>query len=212
MNAQRSSTRGGARGNMNGAGADYDYSGGNLRYGTGKYQQRANDGYSGGVNISSNGRSMQHDIYTGGRDVGRRYDRAYGAYDNDMMFDDDMMMEEEMMMMMDDYDMMMGGGDYLDDLYYSRTPGAGGVFRDEYYERAGRGGPRAYSNNKNGGYTTNGRSHQYNSRMDEFRRYDEGFYYGNDAYYAERGGYGDLPPPRGNFGGGRAGLLRDMLE
>lgn len=228
---------------MNSAGAEYDYSGGNLRFGTGKYQQRANDGYSGGVNLSSNGHSMQHDIYTGGRSggggkdlIGSRYDRGGGAYgrggggyDDDMFpFDEDMMMEEEMRMM--EYeDMMMGGGgggpmggggDYYDDLYYQRTPGAGGlsggggggVFRDEYYERSGRGGPRAYSNSRNGGYTTNGRSHQFNSRVDEMKRYDDGYYYGDDAYYAERGGYGDMPPPRSSFGGGPVGLLRDMYD
>jgi hypothetical protein len=224
MNAQRSgrssassSRRGGGGGSMNyGAGAEYDYSGGNLRYGTGKYQQRANDGYSGGVNLSTNGHSMQHNVYTGGRDYGASYDRAYGRTMMEDMMYDDMMMEEEMMMMYDEFGddmmsyedtMMMGGG-------RMGPRGGGGVFRDEYYERSGRGGPRAYSNARNGGYTTNGRSHQFNSRMDERRRYSDDFYYGDDAYFAERGGYGDYPPERtmrSGMGGGPAGLLRDEL-
>jgi hypothetical protein len=230
MNAQRSGTgsRGGSSSYLgqNRKGADYDYSGGNLRFGTGKYQQRVNDGYTGGVNLSTDGRSMQHDVYASGRNVGSRfYDRLHGVYDDydvmgiyneddgfDMMLDDDRMMY-------DDYDMLMmdGNNDYYDDLYYRRTPGGsgdrdrgGGVFRDDYYERAGRGGPRAYSNSRNGGYTTNGRSHQYNSRLDELRRYQDGFYYGDDSYFAQRGGLGDVPPPQ--HGGGSAGLLRDMFD
>jgi hypothetical protein len=256
MNAQRSSSDsdsgsgsnsrvvgGGSsfpRGGNRNIGADYDYSGGNLRFGTGKYQQRVNDGYSGGVNLSSSGRSMQHDIYNSGRRDGRqrRYydDRFNGPYNGDddlMLFpendyydnEDDgynyrMLEDYDRMMMYDDdeMDMMMGDHEYYDDLYYRRTPGGGGgggVFRDDYYQWSGRGGPRTYSNSHNGGYTTNGRSHQYNSRMDELRRYQDGFYYGDDSYFAQRGGYGDLPPPRhrGRFGGGgRAGLLRDMLD
>ncbi|KAL3916468.1 MAG: hypothetical protein SGILL_005164 [Bacillariaceae sp.] len=225
MNSQRSG-RGQSRGgvNMNGAGADYDYSGGNLRYGTGKYQQRTNDGYSGGVNLSNNGHSMQHNVYTGGKDdrygaYGRAYERTMM---DDMMYEDDMMfgMEDEMMMMYDEFgedmymdDMMMGGGVMGSDRMGPR--GGGGQFREGYSERSGRGGPRAFSSSRNGGYTTNGRSHQFNSRMDERRRYSDDYYYGDDEFYAQRGGMGDRPPERrpgpGYNGGGNAGLLRDEM-
>ena len=204
---------------MNGVGAEYDYSGGNLRYGTGKYQQRANDGYSGGVNLSTNGRSMQHNVYRGDRgDYGSSYDRAYGRTMMDDMMMDDLMMEEEMMMMYDEFgddmmyeDMMMGGGVMGSGRF---GPRGGGVFAEEYAERSGRGGPRAYSNPRNGGYSTNGRSHQFNSRMDERRRYSDDYYYGDDSCYSERMFPGDMPMDRsmrGGFGGGPAGLLRDEM-
>lgn len=60
---------------MYGGGQDYDYSGGNLKYGTGKYTQRGNDGYQGGVNLSKNGRSMQDSVY---REDRNNVDRARG--------------------------------------------------------------------------------------------------------------------------------------
>jgi hypothetical protein len=222
---------------MNGGGADFDYSGGNLKFGTGKYQQRENDGYTGGVNLSTNGRSMQHNVYTGGRDA--RYG-AYGQsspmYDDVMMVDDDDLYDDMMMYGGADDMMMYGtggamGGDmmmYDMDLgyYNDQRRRGGGVFRDESYERAGRGGPRAYSNSRNGGYTVNGRSHQFNSRMDERRRYNDDFYYGDDQYFAARYGGGVGPgdyydyddeygPGAMGGGGGRrsgpSGLIRDMF-
>jgi len=67
--------RGGGRGGRQGGGQDYDYSGGNLKYGTGKYTQRENDGYQGGVNISKNGRSMQDNVY---REDRENVDRSRG--------------------------------------------------------------------------------------------------------------------------------------
>jgi len=76
-----SSNRGGGPGGRQGGfpqrrgGQDYDYSGGNLKYGTGKYTQRENDGYQGGVNISKNGRSMQDSVY---REDRQNVDRARG--------------------------------------------------------------------------------------------------------------------------------------
>jgi hypothetical protein len=223
--------------NMNSAGQDFDYSGGNLKYGTGKYQQRENDGYTGGVNLSSNGRSMQHNIYTGGRDPRNGPYGRYGdddddtmmMYDDDLMYDDGMMMMDDAMMMGGRYANDMYGGGDMDRLYYEDqrrrgVSGGGGIFRVEDFERAGRGGPRAYSNARNGGYTVNGRSHQFNSRMDERRRYSNDFYYGDDEYFASR--YGDNRPggyyyedynDGPDVGGpgirssGSSGLLRDMM-
>jgi hypothetical protein len=61
-----------------GGGQDFDYSGGNLKYGTGKFTQRENDGY--GVNISKNGRSMQDSVY---REDRNNVDRARGRPRND---------------------------------------------------------------------------------------------------------------------------------
>jgi hypothetical protein len=72
------STMGGGGGRSGGGGSggnDYDYSGGNLKYGTGKYTQRANDGHNGGVNVSKNGRSMQDSVY---REDRENVDRARG--------------------------------------------------------------------------------------------------------------------------------------
>ena len=60
---------------QHGGGQEYDYSGGNLKYGTGKYTQRENDGYQGGVNISENGRSMQDAVY---REDRNNVERARG--------------------------------------------------------------------------------------------------------------------------------------
>lgn len=53
-------------------GNDYDYSGGNLKYGTGKFTQRES---AGGVNLSKNGRSMQDSVY---REDRHNVDRARG--------------------------------------------------------------------------------------------------------------------------------------
>ena len=74
------STMGGSGGSSSG-GTDYDYSGGNLKYGTGKYTQRANDGHNGGVNVSKNGRSMQDSVY---REDRENVDRARGRPTRDM--------------------------------------------------------------------------------------------------------------------------------
>jgi hypothetical protein len=71
-NSRRTEERGRAN---RGGGQDYDYSGGNLKYGTGKYTQRGNDGYQGGVNLSKNGRSMQDSVY---REDRNNVDRARG--------------------------------------------------------------------------------------------------------------------------------------
>jgi len=79
-NSKRTSDRGRQRrGNPQeyqfGGQQEYDYSGGNLKYGTGKYTQRDNDGYQGGVNISENGRSMQDAVY---REDRNNVERARG--------------------------------------------------------------------------------------------------------------------------------------
>lgn len=71
-------------GGSSSGGNDYDYSGGNLKYGTGKYTQRANDGHNGGVNVSQNGRSMQDSVY---REDRENVDRARGR-PRDMDMDD----------------------------------------------------------------------------------------------------------------------------
>lgn len=67
--------RGGPQDYQYGDRHEYDYSGGNLKYGTGKYTQRENDGYQGGVNMSDNGRSMQDNVY---REDRNNVDRARG--------------------------------------------------------------------------------------------------------------------------------------
>ena len=72
---------GGGGGSSSSGGTDYDYSGGNLKYGTGKYTQRANDGHNGGVNVSKNGRSMQDSVY---REDRENVDRARGRPTRDM--------------------------------------------------------------------------------------------------------------------------------
>lgn len=72
--SQQRSSRGGPQeyGGNYGGGNDYDYSGGNLKYGTGKFTQRES---SGGVNLSKNGRSMQDSVY---REDRNNVDRARG--------------------------------------------------------------------------------------------------------------------------------------
>ena len=68
-----------------GNGQDFDYSGGNLKYGTGKYTQRENDGFSGGVNLSKDGRSMQDSVY---REDRHNVDRARGRHRMDGRMED----------------------------------------------------------------------------------------------------------------------------
>ena len=206
--------RGGPNHYTNGGGDDFDYSGGNLKYGTGKYTQSANDGYQGGVNISRNGRSMQDNVY---REDRRNVDRARGRPRNDFgsrmdeiedfergmpregMRDRMMRNRGGMRNANDDYDMdgfsgefgardRMGGPGLLRDMQVGR----GGQSNYDDFGAPGRvmGGS---SHGRGGGY----RSNQFaNDISNERRRYAE---YGHrmDDYMED--GFGDRR--RGGRGG-----------
>jgi hypothetical protein len=116
--------RGGPSGYMNGGGGggggggeDFDYSAGNLKYGTGKYTQRGND--QGGVNVSQNGRSMQDSVY---REDRRNVDRARGRARQDFGRMDEV----------EDLERGMGGNhqEGMRDRMMRNRGGRGGMMRD----------------------------------------------------------------------------------
>lgn len=228
--------RGGPSGYTNGGGEDFDYSGGNLKYGTGKYTQRANDGYGGGVNLSQNGRSMQDSVY---REDRRNVDRARGRPRNDFGSRMDEIEDLERGMPREGMrDRMMRNGrggrggmmrDANDEYDMDRFEGAGGQFgirdrmggpgllRDMQEDR--RGGS-AYddfgaapkimggsSHRRGGGY----RSNQFDSGLtNERRRYEE-FGHRMDDYYDERDGFVHENGGRRRRGmGGRSNFDRIM--
>lgn len=125
-NSIRTEDRGRAGG---GGGQDYDYSGGNLKYGTGKYTQRGADGFQGGVNLSKNGRSMQDSVY---REDRNNVDRARGR---DRGFDSRMDEIE---------DMEMGGGprEGMRDRMMRGGDRDGGFYDEGGFEGRGGGGIR----------------------------------------------------------------------
>lgn len=181
-----------------GGGQDYDYSGGNLKYGTGKYTQRENDGYQGGVNISQNGRSMQDGVYREDRQNverarGRpRYGRMdeledlerglYGGGGDRMMRGNRRENEEREMFEMEEFGEgareRMGGGGLLRDLQGGGGRHREGGFDEGYPTRGGKvmGGS---SHGRGGGY----RSSQFQSGLsNERRRYEEfGFRHHDDG-------------------------------
>ena len=163
-----------------GGGQEFDYSGGNLKYGTGKYTQRENDGYQGGVNMSRNGRSMQDNVYRQDRE---NVDRAMGRNREDFSRMDEV----------EDMERGMGGGRSFHNGARDRM-GGGGLLRDQ--QRIGDrrevfdefGAPPTImggsSSRRQGGYRSrqfeNGLSNErrlyeeYGHRMDEFDDMDRG--------------------------------------
>lgn len=213
--------RGGPSDYSNG-GEDFDYSGGNLKYGTGKYTQRENDGYQGGVNLSKNGRSMQDSVY---RDDRRNVDRARGRPRNDFGSRMDEIedlergmpregMRDRMMRnrgrggMMRDANDMEDMDNFGDQQFGIRDRmGGGGLLRDMQEDRGGRGvyddfgaAPKIMggsSHGRGGGY----RSRQFASDIsNERRRYEE---YGHrmDDFDDFEGGMGGGMRRNGGRGG-----------
>lgn len=217
-NSRRTSDRGGPRDFQYGGQQDFDYSGGNLKYGTGKYTQRENDGYQGGVNISENGRSMQDAVY---REDRNNVDRARGrpSYNSRMDEIEDLergMPREGMRDRMtrsrrngmggDLYDERgdfptmgmrdrMGGGGLLRDMQ-----DAGGRSRDMYNGYDDFGPPPKVmggsSRGRHGGY----RSSQFESGLSNERRRYEEYGFRMDDYMDERDG---LIDPESFGSGGR---------
>lgn len=204
--------RGGPNHYTNGGGDGFDYSGGNLKYGTGKYTQSANDGYQGGVNVSRNGRSMQDNVY---REDRRNVDRARGRARNDFgsrmdeiedlergmpregMRDRMMRGRGGMRNANDDYDMEGFQGEFG----MRDRMGGPGLLRDM---QEGRGGRSSYddfgapgrvmggsSHGRGGGY----RSNQFaNTVSNERRRYHE---FGHRMEDDMEDGFGDRRMGRG---------------
>mmetsp|Transcript_57758 Transcript_57758/g.64603 ORF Transcript_57758/g.64603 Transcript_57758/m.64603 type:complete len:486 (-) Transcript_57758:533-1990(-) len=190
--------RGGARGGGGNAN-DYDYSGGNLKYGSGKYTQRE---HQGGVNLSSNGRSLQDQVY---REDRQNVDRARGRPrgesgegGNDFMGNDFGSRMDEIEEMERDLGMRgqgrRGGGQRGGQL---GRPRDGGRFEDDFdeYEEEGprRMGGGGLLRDMRGGM--GGRDGRRDGR-DEYGGMDMG---GREEYGGQRNGRG------GDYGGAGGG-------
>eukprot|EP00531_Pseudo-nitzschia_arenysensis_P015613 CAMPEP_0116142588 /NCGR_PEP_ID=MMETSP0329-20121206/14990_1 /TAXON_ID=697910 /ORGANISM="Pseudo-nitzschia arenysensis, Strain B593" /LENGTH=349 /DNA_ID=CAMNT_0003637837 /DNA_START=68 /DNA_END=1117 /DNA_ORIENTATION=- len=217
--------RGGPSEYSNGGGEDFDYSGGNLKYGTGKYTQRANDGYGGGVNLSQNGRSMQDSVY---REDRRNVDRARGRPRNDFGSRMDEIedlergmpregMRDRMMRnrggrngggMMRDANDMHDMENFGDSQFGMRDRmGGSGLLRDMQEDRRGGGvyddfgsPPKIMggsSHGRGGGY----RSSQFESNISNERRRYEEFGHRMDEFDDYEGGGGGGMRRRGGRGG-----------
>ena len=116
----------------------FDYSNGNLKFGTGRYNPGQQMNGSGGVNLTTNGKSLQHNVATAGRTDGRRAGSRSGR-DIDRMYYDDYNMNND----------FGGGNDYYDDMV-----GSGGL-------SIGRGGAPAYGYGRSGGSGGGGPSAGY---------------------------------------------------
>jgi len=210
------SNRGGPRDYQHGGHQEHDYSAGNLKYGTGKYTQRGNDGYQGGVNMSENGRSMQDAVY---REDRNNVDRARGRPSFNSRMDEIEDLERGMpregmrdRMMRDRRN--GGGGDLYDDREGFPTmgmrdrmggggllrdmQGAGGRSRDMYDDFGSQ--PKIMggsSKGRHGGY----RSSQFESGLSNERRRHEEFGFRMDDYMDERDGHIDLDGGRRRSGG-----------
>lgn len=232
-NDQERRGRGGPSEYSNG-GEDFDYSGGNLKYGTGKYTQRVNDGYQGGVNISQNGRSMQDSVY---REDRHNVDRARGRPRNDFGSRMDEIedlergmgnrpregMRDRMMRNRGGRGMMRDANDMEDmDGFQGQygvrdRMGGSGLLRDMQEDRGGRsayddfGSPPKImggsSHGRGGGY----RSSQFSAGLSNERRRYEEYGFRMDDYLDERDGFVDRESGgRRRRGGGRSNFDRIM--
>lgn len=152
--------------NNNGYNNDYRYNANNnnLYYGTGSYNQRVNDGYSGGVNLSSNGRSQQENL--------RRRSFNYGDRNDDYMYDDYYRNRYT------GYGGVYGGGDYF---YRTDRPTSYGSMQSDR-NRSDR-----YRMNRADNYHYDDISTVASGRRGDYGPYGRQ-YYNTNSYYGDRGG------------------------
>mmetsp|Transcript_45872 Transcript_45872/g.111874 ORF Transcript_45872/g.111874 Transcript_45872/m.111874 type:complete len:673 (+) Transcript_45872:131-2149(+) len=206
----------------------FDYSNGNLKFGTGRYNPGQQMNGSGGVNLTTNGKSLQHNVATAGRTDSRQAGSRSGR-DMDRMYYDDYNMKHE-------FGLGGGGGDYYDDMVGGGglSIGSGGAPTYGYGRSGGSGGggPSAgygYNAHASGGVPTE-RGGRIKSSLMTMRMYGgrgggggggrnsyyDDSYYDDYDYFDGDDEFPSIEPYEGSFsrnmmgGGGRG--MRNELE